>query len=158
MDLAAKKKALRMLTDGIYILSSPGNGTLAASTVTWMTQTSFTPPLIAVGVKRESFTQTAIEASKVFAVNILGQGQKGMAEKFFKHAEPVGNTISGFAFTPGTTGSPIFTDCPAYFECKVVGKSDIGDHITYIGEVVDAGVRKDDKPLALRDTSWSYGG
>ena len=158
MDALAKKKALRMLTDGVFILTSAGGNRTAASTVTWLTQTSFVPPLVAVGVKRESVTHRTMEASGHFAVNILGKNQQGMAEKFFKHADPLGNTIAGCDFTPGATGSPILTDCPAYFECKVVDKSDIGDHITYIGEVVEAGVRRDEKPLALRDTPWNYGG
>ena len=158
MDVTAKKKALRMLTDGVYILTSAAGKQTAASTVTWLTQTSFAPPLVAIGVKKGSFTQTTLETSGHFTVNILGKDQQGMAEKFFKHVDPVGNTIAGYAFTAGATGSPILTDCPAYFECKVVGKSDIGDHITYIGEVVEAGVRKDEMPLALRDTPWSYGG
>ncbi len=158
MDEQAKKKALRMITDGIYILSSASGPKVGCCTVTWLNQKSFKPPLVAVSVKKDSFTHAVIEESKSFAVHLLGKNQKDMAETFFKHAEPAGNTISGYSFKPGKTGSPIFDACPAYFECKVVDKCTLGDHTTFIGEVVEASVRRDEKPLGLADTSWHYGG
>ena len=56
MDEAAKKTALRMIPYGMFVLttkSSDGKN-LGAATVNWITQTSFAPPLIAVGVKADS--------------------------------------------------------------------------------------------------------
>ena len=158
MDEQAKKKALRMITNGMYILASASGSKIACATVTWLTQKSFKPPLVAVNVKKDSFTYAVIQESGVFAIHILGKSQKSLAEKFFKHAEPVGNTVAGCKFHPGKTGSPILEDCPAYFECKVVEKCDLGDHTTFVGEVVDAAVLHHEAPLAVSDTPWTYGG
>ena len=158
MDEQTKKKALRMITNGMYILASAAGSKIACSTVTWLSQKSFKPPLVAVNVKKDSFTHAVIQESKVFSVHILGKSQKPMAEKFFKHAEPVGNTIAGCKFHPGKTGSPIFDDCPAHFECNVVETCGLGDHTTFIGEVIEAAVHRDEAPLAVSDTPWSYGG
>ena len=55
MDDAAKKTALSMIPYGIYIMTAEAeDGALAAATVNWMTQTSFDPPLVVVGVKADS--------------------------------------------------------------------------------------------------------
>ncbi len=54
MDLEAKKKVLRSFTYGLYILTAGDGEEMAAGTVNWVTQASFAPPLIALGVKRDS--------------------------------------------------------------------------------------------------------
>ena len=47
MDQDAKKTALRMIPYGIYVLTADdGNGSVAAATVNWVTQTAFAPPLV----------------------------------------------------------------------------------------------------------------
>jgi flavin reductase (DIM6/NTAB) family NADH-FMN oxidoreductase RutF len=33
-----------------------------------------------------------------------------------------------------------------------------GDHTIFVGEVVEAGWRRDEEPLTLRDTGFFYGG
>ena len=54
MDEAAKKTALRMIPYGMYVLTtkSQDGQDVGAATVNWLTQTSFSPPLVAVGVGR----------------------------------------------------------------------------------------------------------
>ena len=47
-----------------------------------MTQTAFQPPLVVVGVKADSGAHAIIKEAKVFALNILGKDQKGMAFTF----------------------------------------------------------------------------
>ena len=55
MDADAKKTALRMIPYGIYVLTAEaGDGETAAATVNWVTQTSFDPPLVVIGVKADS--------------------------------------------------------------------------------------------------------
>ena len=51
MDKETKKTALRMIPYGLYVLTGEGkDGKIAASTVNWVTQTAFEPPLVVVGV------------------------------------------------------------------------------------------------------------
>jgi flavin reductase (DIM6/NTAB) family NADH-FMN oxidoreductase RutF len=51
MDPNAKKTALRMIPYGLYVLTAKGkDGAIGAATVNWVTQASFTPPLVAIGV------------------------------------------------------------------------------------------------------------
>ena len=79
MDQDAQKTVLRMIPYGMYVLttkSKDGND-VGAATVNWLTQTSFSPPLIAVGVKADSGAHQHIKDTGVFAVNVIGTEQKG---------------------------------------------------------------------------------
>ena len=151
MDADAKKTALRMIPYGIYVLTSEGkDGKVAASTVNWVTQTAFAPPLVVVGVKADSGAHAIIKDSKVFALNILGKDQKGQAFTFFKPLEREGNTIGGEPFRKGSLGAPILEKAPAYVECQLVDTIEKGDHSIFVGEVERAITREGDPLLYFR--------
>src|SRR5499426_1172057 len=96
VDANAKKTALRMIPYGLYVLTAESkDGKVAAATVNWVTQASFEPPLVVVGVKADSGAHAIIKDSNVFALNILGKDQKGQAFTFFKPLEREGNSIGG---------------------------------------------------------------
>jgi flavin reductase (DIM6/NTAB) family NADH-FMN oxidoreductase RutF len=167
MDEDAKKTALRMIPYGLYVLTAEGkDGKIAASTVNWVTQTAFKPPLVVVGVKADSGAHAIIKESGSFALNILGKDQKGQAFTFFKALERQGDTIGGEPFRKGSLGAPILEKAPAFVECQLVDTIEKGDHSIFVGEVKDAGVavqpggRPDDVTLAMRDLGDKvfYGG
>ena len=167
MDADAKKTALRMIPYGLYVLTGEAkDGRVAAATVNWVTQASFQPPLVVVGVKADSGAHDIIKESGAFALNVLGKGQQGQAFAFFKSLEREGDTIGGEAFSAGATGAPVLANTPAYVECKLVETVEKGDHSVFIGEVVEAGVqgeiegRADDATLIMKDLGEKvfYGG
>ena len=158
MDQNDKRTALRMIPYGLYVLTGLAeDGRVAASTVTWVTQVSFEPPLVAVGVKADSGAHAIIKDAGSFALNILGKGQQAVATTFFKSQEREGDTIGGETFRPGRLGAPILENCPAYVECELVETVERGDHSVFVGEVVGAGVtqapegRPDDVTLTMKD-------
>jgi flavin reductase (DIM6/NTAB) family NADH-FMN oxidoreductase RutF len=51
---AAKKTTLRMIPYGLYVLGVKHRDEINAGAINWVTQTSFAPPLIAMGVKEDS--------------------------------------------------------------------------------------------------------
>jgi flavin reductase (DIM6/NTAB) family NADH-FMN oxidoreductase RutF len=141
MDAQAKKFALRMIPYGLYVLTGESSdGRVAASTVNWVTQASFTPPLVAVAVKVDSTAHEVIKGSHAFALNVLGKGQQALAFAFFKTLERAGNSIGGESFSSGKSGSPILASAAAFIECALVGTLEKGDHSIFLGEVIDAGV------------------
>lgn len=167
MDANAKKTALRMIPYGLYVLTAQrADGSVAAATVNWVTQASFAPPLVAVGVKTDSQAHAVIKETRAFALNVLGKGQQGVAFTFFKPASRDGQRISGEPFRAGTTGAPVLERAPAFVECRLVDTVERGDHSIFVGEVVDAGVasapagRADEATLWLRDLGENifYGG
>src|SRR6266481_860997 len=153
MDPNAKKTALRMIPYGLYVLTAANKaGQVAAATVNWVTQASFEPPLVAIGVKADA--HALIMESKAFALNVLGKGQQALAFTFFKPAELKGETISGEKFYRGATGSPILANAPAFLECTLEAAVEKGDHSVFVGKVVEAGVTKTPDGRADDATLW----
>ena len=155
MDANDKKTALRMIPYGLYILTAENNdGLVVASTVNWVTQASFEPPLVVVGVKADSQTHSVIKETKSFALNVLGKGQQNLAFTFFKPLEREGQTIGGESFSGGETGAPVFKNTPAFVECKLVETVEKGDNSVFIGEVVNVGINKEPEGRADEATLW----
>lgn len=168
MDADAKKTTLRMIPYGLYVLTAAGkDGRMTAATVNWVTQASFTPPLVAIGVKTDSQTHGLIDESKAFVLNVIAKGDNDVAFTFFKPAGVEGNTIGGQRFTLGTqVKAPVLERAPAHVECQVVDAVTRGDHTLFVGEVVEAHVkapppgRADDAICWLKDLGEKiyYGG
>jgi flavin reductase (DIM6/NTAB) family NADH-FMN oxidoreductase RutF len=139
----AKKTALRMIPYGLYVMTAQARdgAAVSAATVNWVTQASFSPPLVAVGVKKDSGGHDLVKAAGAFALNILGKSQSQLAFAFFKPTQRQGDLINEQRFRAGTTGAPILDAVPAWLECKLLETVERGDHSIFIGEVVEAGVR-----------------
>jgi flavin reductase (DIM6/NTAB) family NADH-FMN oxidoreductase RutF len=142
MDADAKKTALRMIPYGIYVLTADdGKGNIGAATVNWVTQASFAPPLVVVGVKADSGAHTVVKGTGRFALNILGKDHKGLAFTFFKPAKLEDGKLSGQDFHPGANGAPILDAAIAAVELSVKEIVELGDHHIVVAEVTEAYVK-----------------
>ena len=167
MNTDARKTALRMIPYGLYVLTAEtGDGEVAAATVNWVTQASFEPPLLAVGVKADSSAHAVIKSAGRFALNVLGKGQQDQAFAFFKPAAREGDRIGGQPVRTGSTGAPLLEAAPAAIECELVTTVEEGDHSLFVGRVVDVRLaaplegRADQHTLVLADLGEKtfYGG
>jgi flavin reductase (DIM6/NTAB) family NADH-FMN oxidoreductase RutF len=158
MDEAQKKTALRMIPYGLYLLTAKNGEDIASGTMNWVTQCSFKPPMVAVAIKADSHPYGVVKQSGHFALNVLNEDQKDIAQAFFSTVPPEGDKLGPVSFRAGSTGAPIINESPAYWECKVVDVVEQGDHHVFVAEVVDAGVNREGRTLLMRDTGWNYGG
>jgi len=160
LDPQAKKVALRAINYGLYVLTAHANGEFAAAGVNWLTQASFDPPLVAAAIRTDNDSHRLVEATGVFAVNVVGRDQLDIGKAFFRTSTIEGDTINGYRFEPGPeTGCPLIVDLPYWFECRVTDTVRRGDHTLFVAETISAGVRDDSVvPLVLRDTGMNYGG
>jgi len=158
MDPAIKKQALRMITYGLFVATSRDDSGPAAGTINWISQSSFTPPLIMVAIKADGALHRALTASRKFIVHVVANDQKELATAFFRGAELSGDRLNGYRVETRPDGIPLLVDPPAWFECRVVNDVRGGDHTVFVAEVIEAGVRRDAQPLTLRDTGFFYGG
>jgi flavin reductase (DIM6/NTAB) family NADH-FMN oxidoreductase RutF len=143
MDADAKKTTLRMIPYGIYVMTADdGKGNVGAATVNWVTQGSFAPPLVVVGVKADSGAHTVVKGTGKFTLNMLGKDQKGLAFTFFKPAKVEGGKLSGQDFHAGRNGAPILDAAIGAVECEVRNIVELGDHHIVVGEVVEAHLMK----------------
>ena len=126
----------------------------------WVTQVSFKPPMLVVGVKRDAHSNAMVKESGVFTLNILASDQKELATTFMKTLAVTPAEMSGVPYHTGKhTGCPVFPVMPAHVECVVKHVYDgDNDHSIVIAEVVDAEHRRDAKPLTHAETGWHYAG
>jgi flavin reductase (DIM6/NTAB) family NADH-FMN oxidoreductase RutF len=158
MDENAKKRALLMIPYGLFILGAKHGESQTVATINWVTQASFNPPLVVIGVKGDSSLHPLIKNSNKFTLSVLGTGQKAIAGAFFRHVEPKDGKFGNYAFEPGKNGAPIISEAPAAVECDVVGFYELGDHSVVVGKVTEAHVKKEAEVLTMKETGWNYGG
>ena len=159
LDKKVRQKTLRMLSNGVYVLTSRSNDHYGAATVTWVSQVSFKPPLIMAAVRRESNVFKCLAVSRTAVLHIVGNEQQDIARTFFYPTRAERGTINGEPFAQGRTSAPVLANLPAYVECRVERILDAdGDHAMVILGVVEAECGKHVKPLTVADAPWEYGG
>jgi len=159
MDAKVRQKTLRLLSNGVYVLTSRSGDRYGAATVTWVSQVSFKPPLVMAALRRESNVFKCLAESGIAALHIVADGQHEIARTFFFPTRANCTTINGEPFAQGRTAAPILANLPAHVECQVEQVVDTdGDHAIVILRVVEAECREAVRPLTIAETPWEYGG
>lgn len=159
METQARRQTLRLLTNGMYVMTSRDGDHYGGATITWLSQVSFKPPLLMAAVRPESNVFQCLAGSRSAAVHVLGADQQDIALRFFSPTRASDECMNGEPFTLGVTGAPILTRSGAWVECRVAGIVDTGgDHAVVILEVVDAEYRGAVEPLTIAASPWVYGG
>ncbi|MCA3749459.1 MAG: flavin reductase [Rubrobacter sp.] len=159
MDEQARREILKSIPYGFYITGVvSGSGEPNGFTTCWVSQASFEPPQITLAARRGHRTRDCIEETGVFSLNFLDAGQEELARRFAGPLSPGDGTVGGARYTTGSTGAPLFEDAFASLECRVAGRLEAGDHTVYLGEVVDARLRRPADLLTDLETPLEYGG
>ncbi|MCC7407986.1 MAG: flavin reductase [Phycisphaeraceae bacterium] len=158
LDPAVRKKVLRMIPYGVFVVTARHNGQVHAATIDWVTQASFNPPMVVVCLRGDSQICRMVRESGVLGLHMLGEGQKALAADFFKNISGDDTQINGHACELGETGVPLLLEAPAAVELRVVDVLAQSDHHVVLGEVAAVVLRREAGPLLLGDTGWHYGG
>ena len=160
LNLEAKKILLRKIPHGLFIcgVRDEEKNEINGFTASWVTQGSFSPPLVVMAVRAEGSSHEIILNTNKFSLNILKSNQKDLAAIFFKPQKALGGRFESVKFTLGDNGLPILEDGVGGIECIVKGKVSSGDHTVFVGEVVSAYLKDDVDSLNLSSTGWNYGG
>ncbi len=161
IPIDVRAEALHLLSNGVYVLTAAVTDVVHAATVTWASQVSFQPALVVVALRRNSYLAQAVRKAHRFALNVMADDQQENVVRYFEHytgpLEGVRGSESPFRLTLGKC--PLLTDGLGWLECKLVAEPPSpGDHALMLGEVTGAGIRREGRPMVLRDTPWSYGG
>ncbi|MEX1021731.1 MAG: flavin reductase family protein [Dehalococcoidia bacterium] len=141
----------------VVVGSTSSEGEPNGMTANWMTQVSFDPRIIAVAIQEGAHTRANIDATGVFAISVLGEGAKDLSLKFTKKSTHGPERLEDEPVTTFETGAPVLDAAVGWFECRVVGQAQPGDHVVYFGEVI-GGAARDGSSTTLAATGMSYAG
>jgi len=110
MDARTRRNTHRMLSNGVYVLTSRSEDRYGAATVTWVSQASFKPPLLMAAIQRDSNVFRCLEESLTAVLHIVGDRQQEIAHRFFFPTHAEHGTINGEPFAEGRTAAPPY--CP----------------------------------------------
>lgn len=148
-------KVLRKIQSGLFIITTKSGERVNGMTAAWVIRASIEPPMVSVSIGKTRYSHGLIKESGVFAVNILKDGQIDIGKHFGFQSGRRTNKFEKIEYETRTTGSPILKDIAGYLDCRVVSSCDAGDHTIFVGEVVDAGIEHDVKPmLYIHEEFW----
>jgi len=116
----------------------------------WHMPVSFEPPLYAISAGKTRYSAKLIQSSKVFVVNFMPYQLKDAVLFCGRHS---GEHVDKFKETGLEKEEADRIDCPrirqasGFLECRVVNEVEAGDHIIFIGEVLNMKLKKQGKRL-----------
>jgi flavin reductase (DIM6/NTAB) family NADH-FMN oxidoreductase RutF/rubredoxin len=142
-------EALFKISYGLYIVCSgdkdKGNGFISNSVF----QVTAEPAQFASCCNKENYTTEFIKKNKAFSISVLHQNPPAdIIGKFgYKSGRNI-NKLDGTDLKTGKTGVPIvLNESIAFMECKLVQTFDVGTHLIFIGELIQAEILDDTKEL-----------
>ena len=144
------REVLGSFATGVTVVTTRLGDRIHGTTVSSFASVSLIPPLVLICVDHTSESHDLIAQSKIFAVNILREGQSGLSASLSNKATAglaAKHSLNEVSHAPGVTGSPILDERLAYADCRVINSVEAGDHTIYIGRVEDAGTNPIGTPL-----------
>jgi len=139
------------ITHGVYIVTARTENRINGMTAAWISQVSMNPALLMVSIAPARFTYGLIKESGYFAINVLAEGQEGLAQSFGFRSGRKHDKLQNIPYFDAPNGSPVLNDAMAFFECKLTDAFTAGDHSLFIGSIVEARLLKSDQePLIFR--------
>lgn len=148
--------AMKRAVTGVNIVTTDGPGGRFGLTVSAFSSVSAEPPMVLVCVNRSSPASAAIMRNKRFAVNVLSNGQRNLADTFAGMPSDGG----AYDFEMGSwrsaaTGAPLLDHSVASLDCKVTTALDAGTHTIFVG-LVRAVQKEDGSPLLYTNRSYGH--
>jgi N-acetyl-1-D-myo-inositol-2-amino-2-deoxy-alpha-D-glucopyranoside deacetylase len=147
-DPATFRAVLGRFASGVTVLTSVLAGEPHGMTASSVASLSLDPPLVVVGIGRQTVMAEHVVASGRFALNVLGADQAAVSDVFADPDRPLGSVMfAGVATATSQRGALLLTDAIAHLECRVAAIHDGGDHLLVVGEVDGLDADGDDDPL-----------
>ena len=137
VSLEQFRKTLGQWASGVTIVTARQGERVHGMTVSAFCSVSLDPPLVLVCADKTSDTHGVIREVGVFAVSLLAQGQEELSNRFAREGDE-DRRFEGLECRAGATGCPHIPGAAAALDCRVVQAVDAGDHVVYIGEVMEA--------------------
>jgi flavin reductase (DIM6/NTAB) family NADH-FMN oxidoreductase RutF len=133
------RQVMRKFATGVTALTVRDGESLHGMTANAFASVSLSPTLVLVCIEKGNTTHAFVSRAGNFAMNILSVEQELLAKRLAKQLVAPADPFADIAHHSAATGAPIFDDCIAYVDCRVVAAHDAGDHTIFVGQVEAAG-------------------
>lgn len=141
------------LPAGVAVVSSRLDGEYRGMTVSSLVSISLEPPMVLVGLERESATRSAVLQARAFNVSVLTRSQEFIADRLSGRAPAIDSSWSTLPHHLGANGIPLVDGCAAWLECRLERVHEAGDHDIFLGRVESVAAGSGD-PLVLWDRAF----
>lgn len=146
------KNALRHFPAGVTIVTIRSGEQVHGLTVSAFASVSASPPMVMVIIEQRHHAHALLEEEgAVYAVNILGEEQSELSNRFAWTKE---DRFAEGNWTTAATGAPILEDALAWLDCRIHARYPAGSHTIYVGEVQASNVPVPEAPPLIY---WNRG-
>jgi 3-hydroxy-9,10-secoandrosta-1,3,5(10)-triene-9,17-dione monooxygenase reductase component len=129
------RQALGAFTTGVTIVTTvDAAGKPVGVTANSFNSVSLAPPMVLWSLARTSANIGTFLAARHFAVHILASDQQTLATRFSQKGT---DRFAGLKVGSGIDGIALLDGCAARFECKTAFQYEGGDHVIFVGEVLN---------------------
>lgn len=137
------RQAIGRFATGVTVISTPTQEGPAGMTASAVCSLSLEPLLLLVCISNRLPTHDALNRSRTFAVNVLGEDDEHLARRF---ATPGIDKFAGLR-VDDHDGVPVLSSAIAHFVCEVRERLPGGDHSIFIGQVRQCDFIPNRRPL-----------
>ncbi len=134
-DPAVFREVISNFMSGVVIVTARHEDSIQGMTVSAISSLSLEPPMLVICLNRNARTQELVHLAGTFAINILGEQQGHLADRFASRHD---DRFAGVPHHPGLTGAPVLDDVLGVVECRVEEAVTGGSHRVFLGRVVHA--------------------
>ena len=151
MILDAFRAAMRHVAATVYAVTTGRVGERHGILATAVSSLSFDPPSLLVCINRAASLHEPLACAETFCVNVLGLGNRDIAEIFTHQRGENRFTIGDWTEAHGV---PVLANAQSSFVCRTAHRHEFGTHTIFIGELIDARHRDDAAPLTYYDRHY----
>ena len=145
--------ALRHFPAGVTIVTMKSGEKTHGLTVSAFASVSAEPPLIMVIIENRHMAFSLLqEPDAVFAVNILGEEQSELSNRFAWVKDE--DRFAQGNWSQAATGAPILVDALAWLDCRIHARYPAGSHTIYVGVIEASHVPQQEAPPLIY---WNRG-
>lgn len=129
------RHALGTFATGVTIVTARGDdGEPVGITANSFNSVSMDPPMVLWSLAMNARSLPVFERAKHWNVHVLASDQEALSNRFARVGE---DKFGGLALDDGVTEAPLIPGCSARFQCRTAFQYEGGDHVIFVGEVVD---------------------
>lgn len=151
LDPEQLRGAMRAWTTGVAIATVSYEGQRHGMTVNSFTSVSLDPPLVSVTMKQATYTHELVQKTGEFAVTILSKNQANLSDRFAGKFPKLTDRFEGVETETLVLDAPLLKGGLAYFNCRVVNSTPVGENTLFLAEVIAARGEGEGEPLVYHN-------